>query len=125
MTGDKCQYICKEFQKPDKHDLLNPVMEELFYEKRNCDCHGDFSDVDPQYSLRVTRNEHYVLLFPTINTYIKQSIRRSVCTLITVHSVLLYNMVTKIKKTVKSCRCMLTTHPFPPAYICHVMRCIY
>ena len=78
----KCQYICKEFEKPDKHDLLNPVMEELFYEKRNCGCHGDFSDVDPQYSLRVTRKEHYVLLFPTINTYIKQSIRRRVCTLI-------------------------------------------
>jgi hypothetical protein len=44
-----------EFEKPNKHDLLNPVMEELFYEQRTCDCHGDFTNANPMYSLRVTR----------------------------------------------------------------------
>ena len=51
----KCQYPCNEFDKPDKHDLLNPVMEELFYDQRTCDCYGDFNDVNPMYSLRVNR----------------------------------------------------------------------
>jgi hypothetical protein len=61
----KCQYKCKEFEKPYKHNLLNSVMEELFYERRTCDCLGDFTDENPMYSLRVTRKEKYVLSLNT------------------------------------------------------------
>ena len=51
----KCQYICKESEKPHKRDLLTPLWEQFFCDIHTCDCVGNISVDVSHHPLRSPR----------------------------------------------------------------------